>query len=215
MMATLDTETTAHHWDRAYSHGDTTRSWYQQLPQPSLHMLDAIGATPRDSLIDVGGGASPLVDALLDRGYTDVTVLDISRTALSTAQRRLGADAGRADWLVADLLTWQSTRRWDIWHDRATLHFFTNDADRMTYLNLLDQAVSATGFAILATFAPDGPQVCSGLPVGRYDSQKLARLLGHRWELVIHTREEHGTPGGASQPFTWTAFHRRSSDRGE
>lgn len=205
----MDSETSAHHWDQAYCRGDTTRSWFQERPLPSLWMLDAIGATPRESLIDVGGGASSLAAALLDRGYNDVTVLDISRTALSTAQRRLGAAINRVDWLVTDVLTWQPARRWDIWHDRAVLHFFTADTDLARYLDALEKAVSRTGFAILATFAPDGPQSCSGLAVARYDSQQLANLLGSQWRLLTDSREDHRTPGGANQPFTWAAFRRR------
>ena len=205
----MDSETTARHWDAAYRHGDATRSWFQQRPLPSLQILDAVGATRGDSLIDVGGGTSHLADALLDRGHTDITVLDVSRTALSTAQRRLGAAAERVDWLAADVLTWQPPRRWDIWHDRAVLHFFTADADVARYLSALDEATSYTGVAILATFAPDGPPSCSGLAVARYDSRQLADLLGDQWRLINHSREEHNTPDGGLQPFTWAAFRRR------
>ena len=205
----MDSETTARHWDEAYRHGDSTRSWFQHRPLASLTMLDAIGASPRDSVIDVGGGASPLVDALLERGHNDVTVLDISHAALSAAQRRLGAANGSVDWLVTDVLSWRPSRRWDIWHDRAVLHFFTANADLARYLRALDMATSRTGFAILATFAPDGPQSCSGLAVARYDSQQLAGLLGDQWRFVTGRREEHHTPGGGIQPFTWAAFRRR------
>lgn len=209
MTSTLDSEATARRWDEVYRHGDTTRSWYQRQPLASLRMLDAIGTTPDESLIDVGGGASRLVDALLDRGYTDVTVLDISRTALDAAQRRLAPASGQVDWLVADVLTWEPARRWEIWHDRAVLHFFTTDADLGKYVNALNKGTSDTGCAILATFAPDGPQTCSGLPVARYDSNQLAGLLGDGWRLVTDSREEHITPSGATQPFTWAAFRRR------
>ena len=198
----------AQHWDRAYGRGSATPSWFQAQPLPSLRMLDAAGVCPADSLIDVGGGASTLVDALLQRGHSDLTVLDISSHGLHIAQRRLRDDARRVRWLVADLLTWRPHRSWQVWHDRAVLHFFTSDAARQRYVRALDTATTTGSLAILATFAPDGPQRCSGLPVARYDTAQLAALLGSHWRLLTHTREEHTTPAGVTQPFIWTAFRR-------
>ena len=209
-MAAVQTTGTATHWDDAYRHGDTTRSWFQQHPEPSLTMLDVVGAGPDAGVIDVGGGAAPLVDALLARGYRDLTVLDISREGLRAAQTRLGTDAQQVHWIVADLLTWQPERTWDVWHDRATLHFFTGDAARTHYVERLNRATRPGSVAILATFAPDGPEQCSGLVVNRYDAEQLAALLAAPWELVADRREVHATPSGAKQPFTWAAFRRRS-----
>jgi methyltransferase family protein len=200
------------HWDDAYRLGEMTRSWFQLVAESSLRMLDAVGCTPDDSVIDVGGGASRLVDALLDRGYRDITVLDISNEGLQTAQRRVGAAGSRVGWLVADLLQWRPARTWTVWHDRAVLHFFTEDLHRSQYVRCLKAATTAGSIAVLATFAPDGPAQCSGLPVTRYDATGLAELLGADWDQVSHTREEHVTPSGAMQPFTWAAF-RRSSGR--
>lgn len=210
-MAGVDgTIDTAEHWDRAYRHGEATRSWFQHEPQMSLQMIETAGIGPTDSLIDVGGGASSLVDALIDRGHTDLTVLDISGEALRKDQRRLGRRAARVRWLLADLHSWTPDRTWAVWHDRAVLHFFTTRTDRQHYLHALERATTPGTFAILATFAPNGPQHCSGLPVARYDPQHLAALLGHGWRLLADAHEEHTTPSGGTQPFTWAALRRET-----
>ena len=197
-------------WDDAYRHGDTSRSWFQTQAVVSLRLLDATGVRPTDSVVDVGGGASTLVDALLERGHHDLTVLDISAEGMRTAQQRLGANASQVNWLDADLLTWTPNRTWHVWHDRAVLHFFATDADQQHYLHALDRGTMRGSVAVLATFAPDGPQQCSGLPVARYDVEQLTALLGPTWDLLTKTREEHITPTGATQPFTWAAFRRRT-----
>ena len=200
---------TAAHWDEAYLRGDTTRSWFQRQPLPSLRALAAAGATPQDSIIDIGGGASPLVDALLDRDQKDVAVLDVSAEGLRTAQRRLGASAERVTWIVTELLTWRPPRTWKFWHDRAVLHFFTDAGERARYVQVLDAATESGSVAVIATFAPDGPEQCSGLPVSRYDAEDLAALLGDQWELTSTSREQHTTPSGGTQPFTWATFCRQ------
>jgi trans-aconitate methyltransferase len=199
---------TALHWDAAYLLGDATRSWFQQQPLPSLRALDDAGVTPADSVLDVGGGASPLVDALLARGHDDLSVLDVSAEGLAVAQRRLGDDAARVDWITADLLAWRPDRAWNVWHDRALLHFFVAAGDRAAYLDVLDRATGPGSVAVLATFAPDGPDHCSGLPVSRYGAADLAALLGDRWQLIDSRREDHTTPGGGIQQFTWSSFRR-------
>jgi SAM-dependent methyltransferase len=196
------------HWDEAYRLGNTSRSWFQQKPVPSVAMLDAAGISRGQSVIDVGGGGSTLVDALLERGHTDLTVLDISAEGLRTARHRVGEMSGRVQWVRADLRTWVPKRTWDVWHDRALLHFFVADHDRQRYLHALDAATEVGSIAILATFAADGPQQCSGLPVNRYAASDLATLLGTAWQPLTERREEHHTPAGGSQPFTWVAFRR-------
>ena len=198
----------AHHWDRAYSEGERTRSWFESEPVGSLRMFQVAGVSPADSVIDAGGGASTLVDALLERGFDDVTVLDISATGIQAAQRRLGPSAGRVQWIVADLRDWRPSRTYQVWHDRAVLHFLTADADRQSYLDTLTASTAAGAVAIFATFAPDGPPQCSGLRVARYRAQDLAALLGDRWTSVVDDREEHVTPAGAVQPFVWAVFRR-------
>jgi hypothetical protein len=201
----------AEHWDRAYDQGDTTRSWFQTEADQSLRMLENADIGPADSVIDVGGGSSPLAGALLARGYADVTVLDVSLLGMRAAQQRLGAAADRVQWLLDDVRTWQPPRRYLVWHDRALFHFMTTDQDRDAYLQTLDAATSQEGaVAIFATFAPDGPPRCSGLPVARYSATDLAEALGVGWQMINESRELHTTPSGAIQPFAWTAFRRQT-----
>lgn len=198
----------AQHWDAAYALGETTRSWYQERAQQSVEMLDRCGVATSDSLVDVGGGASVLVDDLLSLGFVDVTVLDISGAALEVARTRLGASSASVTWLTENLLDWQPMRTFDVWHDRAVLHFLTEQEDRSRYCAVLDAATEPGSVAVIATFAPEGPERCSGLPVRRYDIDDLQALLGSRWSLASNAREAHTTPSGGDQPFTWAAFHR-------
>jgi len=200
---------TAAHWDEAYALGDTTRSWYRREPEQSLRRFDECAISPDAGVIDVGGGASTLVDALHARGYRDLTVLDISAAGERIARHRLGSAADDVQWIVADVLEWQPDRTFDVWHDRAALHFLVDDDDRRAYLRALDAATTPGSIAIIATFAPDGPTHCSGLPVERYGVDDLALLLGDGWRLRSGEREEHAKPAGAVQPFTWTVFERR------
>jgi hypothetical protein len=200
---------TAEHRDDVCGHGVTSRSWFQNHPDPSLRMLDTCRISAENSLIDIGGGASTLVDALLERGHTDVTVLDVSAVGLSAAQNRLGPAAERVHWLVTDLLSWHRTRTYDVWHDRAALHFLVTEQARNRYLQALDQATARGAVAIFGTFAPDGPQQCSGLPTARCSAGQLSAMLGQPWQLIAEGREQHTTPGGATQPFTWAAFRRQ------
>jgi trans-aconitate methyltransferase len=200
----------AAHWDGAYAQGDGTRSWFEQHPDMSLRMLDAAGVSAADALIDVGGGASPLIGALLDRGFRDLTVLDISATGMQHARDRLGPRADQVHWLTADVLSWHPQRHYQAWHDRAAFHFVTIDEQRQQYLHTLDTATIPGTIAVFGCFAPDGPQHCSGLPVACYSQAQLARQIGTKWLLISQDREEHITPAGAIQPFTWIALRRQS-----
>lgn len=194
----------ARQWDGLYrTAGPTAVSWFQEHATVSLELIDAVGCTPATAVLDVGGGASTLVDDLLARGQRDVTVLDISAAALAAARARLGDPPG-VTWVVHDLLTWQPPRRWDLWHDRAVLHFLVDDGDRATYASRLRRSLVPGGSFVIGTFAADGPTQCSGLPVLRYSPADLVALLGDV-EVVEQRREVHRTPGGASQPFTWVA----------
>jgi trans-aconitate methyltransferase len=200
----------AAHWDAAYAQGDDTRSWHENHPDMSLRMLDAAGVSAADALIDAGGGASPLTRALLDRGFGDLTVLDISAAGMQHARDRLGPRADQVHWLTADVLSWHPPRHYRAWHDRAVYHFLTLDEDRQQYLRTLEAATAPGAIAVFGCFAPDGPQHCSGLRVARYSPAQLARQLGARWLLISQDREEHTTPAGAIQPFTWIALRRQS-----
>jgi hypothetical protein len=200
----------AAHWDAAYAQGDDARSWFEKHPDMSLRMLDSAGVSAADALIDVGGGASPLTGALLDRGFRDLTVLDISAAGMRHARDRLGSRADQVHWLTADVLSWHPQRHYQAWHDRAVYHFLTIDEHRQQYLRTLDTATAPGAIAVCGCFAPDGPRRCSGLPVARYGPAQLARQIGAKWLLIGQDREEHITPAGSIQPFTWVALRRQS-----
>jgi len=200
----------AAHWDAAYAQGGSTRSWFEEHPDMSLRMLDSAGLTAADAVIDVGGGASPLTGALLDRGFRDLTVLDISAAGMQFARERLGPRADQVHWLTADVLSWHPPRRYQAWHDRAVYHFLTTEEHRQQYLRTLDTATIPGAVAVFGCFAPDGPQYCSGLPVARYSPAQLARQADAKWLLISQDREEHITPAGTIQPFTWIALRRQS-----
>lgn len=198
----------AEHWDEAYTQGETTRSWFEAEPAMSLRMLDAAGVSTNATMVDVGGGTSRLVDTLLARGHRDLTVVDVSDAALGIARDRLGTDAAEVYWVRADVCEWSPGRAFDVWHDRAVMHFLTSAADLQRYLRTLSVATAPGTVAVFGCFAPDGPTHCSGLPVVRRDADELADVLGSEWSLVAAERELHPTPGGAVQPFTWAAFVR-------
>jgi len=197
------------HWDNVYaSKGEREVSWFQEKPAPSLAMLEQAGAVPGSDIIDIGGGASRLVDHLLDRGFRNVTVLDLSEAALNVARARLGDRAAQVRWLVADVTSWEPSQTYDIWHDRAALHFLTEQADRAAYVARLGRALRVGGYAIIATFAPDGPEKCSGLPIVRYDAASLGATLGRPFELVATRSDVHATPWGSQQSFQFSLFRR-------
>jgi len=198
------------HWENVYAtRAENEVSWFQDDPAPSRALIARLGATVASAIIDIGGGASRLVDNLIDGGFVDVTVLDLSGAALDTARARLGDRAAAVRWIVADATTWQPAKPYDIWHDRAAFHFLTHDDERSAYIARLRQALKIGGHAIIATFAPDGPERCSGLPVVRYDSAALGRTLGPMFALIDSMRHEHVTPWGSPQAFQFSVFRRQ------
>jgi SAM-dependent methyltransferase len=203
--------TARQHWDARYRAAPVeSLSWFEPTATMSLGFLDALRVDPGDSVIDVGGGVSPLAGDLLDRGFRDITVLDVSPAALDNAAQRL-LRPNRVRWIAADVRTWRPNRTWSVWHDRATFHFLTTDHDRDLYLDTLSCALAPGGGLVIATFAPDGPARCSGLPVQRYDAQTLLATISSRLdvELIIDARHVRLTPTGAQQPFTWITCRRR------
>jgi 2-polyprenyl-3-methyl-5-hydroxy-6-metoxy-1,4-benzoquinol methylase len=192
------------HWDKVYRTKDSHDvSWYQEFPAVSVRMITAQAASGK--VIDVGAGDSTLADELVERGFI-VTVLDVAPSAIDAVRRRLG---DRATYVVADLLDWSPRESYDLWHDRAVFHFLTDPATQAAYVDLAGSAVRPGGAVVLATFAPDGPVSCSGLPTARHDAESLAALFADHFTLASSEREEHRTPWGAVQPFTWVTLRRR------
>jgi SAM-dependent methyltransferase len=205
-MSELDRQA---HWQNVYKEkGENQVSWFQERPTISLELIEAAGAKPNSAIIDIGGGASRLVDALIDKGYRDLTVLDLSASAVSIAKMRLGQSAALVKWIVADVTQWEPPSRYDLWHDRAAFHFLTEVSDRTAYIERLKNALPVGGHAIIGTFALDGPERCSGLPVVRYDATQLALMLTPLFTLVDMRRHEHKTPWGSLQQFQFGVFRR-------
>jgi SAM-dependent methyltransferase len=198
------------HWDGVYtSKGEQEVSWFQESPEPSLALIRQAGATRGSAIIDIGGGASRLVDTLIGLDYADLSVLDLSAAALAAAQARLGRDAEKVSWIVADVTAWEPPpRRYDLWHDRAAFHFLIEEGERRAYVARLTRALKPGGHAIIATFASDGPERCSGLPVTRYDAASLSETLGSAFVLSDTQRHEHATPSGTPQRFQFSTFRR-------
>jgi trans-aconitate methyltransferase len=173
-----------------------------------LELITLTDATLPCAVIDIGGGASRFVDALAEMGFEAVTVLDLSEAAIAVAKARLGSRANKVKWVVADVTTWEPQQVYDLWHDRAAFHFLTEKHDRTAYVARLSKAVKLGGHEIIATFAPDGPERCSGLPVVRYDSESLGWVLGNAFELTATRRHQHMTPRGSEQRFQFSVFRR-------
>jgi SAM-dependent methyltransferase len=194
------------HWERVYaSKTDADLSWIQPDPVLSLALIAEV--CPNGSVIDVGGGTSLLPGRLLDRGYS-VTVLDISMTAVERGRERLGPAAGSIQWITADVTAIRDVGSFDVWHDRAVFHFLTDPADRAAYVTLLKRTLPGGHHAVIATFSPEGPEKCSGLPVQRYSGRSLSTELGDSFDLLKSVPETHVTPGGKSQAFQYSVFQR-------
>ena len=201
------------HWDRIYATKPYTQvSWYQQHLEVSLRLIERTGIDKAAHIIDVGGGASTLVEDLLARGFQHVTVLDISAAALRAAQERIACRADDVQWLEADITeATLPADHYDLWHDRATFHFLTRIEDRQKYIEKVRHSVKERGHIIIATFADDGPTRCSGLDVVRYSSSDLRRELGNDFKLVDSVREDHQTPFGTMQSFVYCWCTKESS----
>jgi ubiquinone/menaquinone biosynthesis C-methylase UbiE len=200
----------AEHWQGVYESKPADElTWYQPHLERSLAFIRSSKLTRDTHVVDVGGGASTLVDDLLDEGFTRLTVIDVADTALQATRDRLGPRADSVNWLVGDatgpLLPERSV---DFWHDRAVFHFLTDEGDRTAYLTQLMRCVKPGGRVLIATFAPDGPEKCSGLAVVRYDADTILALLGGDFEKLGEANEAHVTPWGGTQTFSY-GFYRR------
>lgn len=197
------------HWQNVYlSKGEQQVSWTQFDPQPSLGLIEKYARDRGAEIVDIGGGASRLIDALVERGYRAVTVLDLSDAALQSAKARLGERGASVKWVAADVTSWQPPQPFDVWHDRAAFHFLVDAIDRTAYLDCLRTGVKPGGNAIIATFALDGPEKCSGLPVQRYSPEGLSETIGRAFELVEQQPHRHVTPWGAEQSFQFSVLRR-------
>lgn len=199
------------HWQDVWANkAEEAVSWYQAHPGRSLDMI-ARAELPSDApIIDVGGGASLLVDHLLDAGHTDVSVLDLADAGLRRARQRLGARADMVHWYTRDVLGFNDDRTYALWHDRAVFHFLTDPSDRARYLETLLDQLAPQGQVVIATFAADGPERCSGLPVQRYSPQSLHEALGTQtFDVLESDSESHYTPWDSEQRFTWLRLRRR------
>lgn len=197
------------HWDNAFARrGITGVSWYEPTPSTSLTLIKTLDVHPDAAVIDVGAGASRLVDCLLGRGFSDISVLDVSDAALRVVSDRLPHDAPLTC-ISADVLTWRPHRAYSLWHDRAMFHFLVSAADRRRYLETLLAALEPGGAVIIGAFAREGPDRCSGLPVQRYSADELAAALGHEFQVLQTRCSDHQSPDGVVQPFTWIAARRR------
>jgi hypothetical protein len=195
------------HWERIYGTKSVREvSWYEPAATTSLAFIEAAGVQRDQPIVDVGAGASVLVDGLLERGFSDITLLDVSRTALDTVQARLGERGEGVRCIATDVTRWVPERRFALWHDRAVFHFLTDQGAREQYRAVLSSALRPGGAAIIATFADDGPERCSGLPVQRYSPEQLASELAPALRMVDSKRVVHKTPSGAEQRFVFGRF---------
>jgi len=196
------------HWDDVYaSKREDAVSWYQRVPNTSLRLI-ARWAPPPASVVDVGSGQSRLVDALLDGGWHDITLVDVSSEALGAVRERLGARASGVEMISTDICSWTPRRAFDAWHDRAVFHFLVKLGDRDKYVATATDAIAPSGVLVLGTFASDGPPQCSGLPVARYEAPDVAAVFAPGFALMHHEREAHRTPSGSKQMFVWTVLRR-------
>jgi 2-polyprenyl-3-methyl-5-hydroxy-6-metoxy-1,4-benzoquinol methylase len=193
-----------HHWEQFWSTSEPRNaSWYQESPDASLSLVDAAGIEPGAHVLDVGGGASTLTDSLLERGFENISILDVSESAITHAKTRLGACSERVSWIIGDVTAFRSETPIDLWHDRAVLHFLTEKRDRDLYVQSLTSSLAPDGHLIVATFALDGPKKCCGLEVVRYGPREISELFGESFRLQETLHETHLTPAKVEQRFTY------------
>lgn len=200
------------HWDSVYdARGEIELTWFEETPEVSLKLIEMF-APPAADIIDVGGGASRLVDTLLARAIGKIAVLDLSKNALRTSQDRLGRLGENVDWIQADITKWAPQAEFDVWHDRAVFHFLTDASQRAAYANALMASLNRNGIAIIASFAEDGPEKCSGLPIVRYAPEALSleieRLCPGVFVSIHSEKHVHVTPKGNTQSFQYSVFRK-------
>ena len=195
------------HWESIYERKGTKEvSWFQESPKISLELMKSFKLAKSAGIIDIGGGDSFFVDHLLELGFSDITVLDISEKAIARAKRRLGEKAERVDWIICNVSEFKPTRSYDLWHDRAAFHFLITEAEVNNYIKIISQTIRPGGYFILGTFSENGPEKCSGLPIRQYSEDKMKTLLGNEFERIRCLESEHHTPSGYIQNFIFCGF---------
>lgn len=195
------------HWEKVYNSKQLTEvSWYQPTPSVSLDFFNELALPASASIIDIGGGDSLLTDQLLEKGFSDITVLDISATAINRAQKRLGEKAKKVKWIVTDIVDFVPERTYDCWHDRAAFHFLTTTEQINSYLSIAQKAITTSGKIIIGTFSETGPEKCSGLPVKQYSEATLVMLIKKWFEKIKCIHAEHLTPFNTIQNFLFCSF---------
>lgn len=198
------------HWENVYQTKDTTRvGWFQQKPIISLNFIDFLEIPKTAKILDAGGGDSLLIDYLLESGYRNITILDISAAAIQNAQIRLGSLSEKVHWIVEDLSSCQLEEKYDLWHDRAAFHFLNKKEELDHYLNLVQKSVRHGGYLVMGTFSEDGPTTCSGLPVTQYSVESLSEFFSDFFVPIKCLNSDHVTPGGVEQNYSFCAFQRK------
>jgi ubiquinone/menaquinone biosynthesis C-methylase UbiE len=198
-------------WDNVYrAKSEKEVSWYQETPAKSLELIDEMGLAPNDSIIDIGGGDSHLVDHLIAKGFKNLSVLDISSTALEKARVRLGGNSKLVKFIASDITKFDPPEKYKLWHDRATFHFLTTAEDVSTYLEITNRAIAPEGYLIVSTFSKTGPEKCSGLPVSQYSDSDLKGLFERYFTNIKCFEDSHSTPWGTGQNFVYCGFKKKS-----
>jgi 2-polyprenyl-3-methyl-5-hydroxy-6-metoxy-1,4-benzoquinol methylase len=204
-------EQSKNHWDNIYASKQPNQvSWTQELPKTSLDFVHNANLNKQANIIDIGGGDSKLVDYLLDEGFENITVLDISEQALTKAKKRLGGKAAKVNWIVSDITEFHPTTSYDFWHDRAAFHFLTTQTQIVKYLSTARQAVNENGFVTIGTFSTNGPEKCSGLEIKQYSEETLTAELQNGFEKIKCITEDHTTPFNTTQNFLFCSFKRNN-----
>lgn len=198
------------HWENVYQTKDTTRvGWFQATPHVSMDLILEAKVSKDSPVIDVGGGDGFLVDKLLQEGFQDITILDISNSALEKAKNRLGESASKVNWVSCDILEFETQAKFRLWHDRAVFHFLTDPIEQLTYRRLVENSIADSGYLLIMTFSKTGPTTCSGLPVQQYDITDLERFFFKKFELIDSMNYDHITPSGTAQNYSVCLFRKR------
>jgi len=199
------------HWENIYQTKELQEvSWYQPTPETSLNFLNKFNIPKSAKIIDIGGGDSFLVDYLLDLGYQDISVLDISKTAIEKAKNRLGDRAKSVKWIISDVTTFQPTEKYDFWHDRAAFHFLTKEQDISNYIDIAEQNINPNGIIVIGTFSENGPKKCSGIEIKQYSEHSMTERLSNHFEKIECINIDHKTPFDTIQNFVFCSFKKRN-----